>query len=92
MEKVYAVRVRAEDVITLKTLLSNQKDEKIEWIKRIAEKNKYSGIMLEYPFAYILFEEEFDRDDFFDNLKVKVNGVKIDLDAVEITDTMKFDA
>lgn len=92
MDKVYAVRVKAEDVITLKTILSNQKDEKIEWIKRIAEKNNYSGIMLEYPFAYVLFENEIDRDDFFDNLKVRLNGIIMDLDPKEINDTIKFDA
>lgn len=92
MDKVYAVQVKAEDVITLKIVLSKQKDEKIEWIKEQAEKNNYSGIMLQYPLAYILFEDEFDRDNFFDILKVKVNGIKTDLDAVEITDAIKIDA
>ena len=92
MDKVYAVQVKAEDVITLKIVLSKQKDEKIEWIKEQAENNNYSGIMLQYPLAYILFEDEFDRDNFFDILKVKVNGIKTDLDAVEITDAIKIDA
>ena len=92
MDKVYAVQVKAEDVITLKIVLSKQKDEKIEWIKEQAEKNNYSGIMLQYPLAYILFDDEFDRDNFFDILKVRVNGIKIDLDAVEITDKTHFDA
>ena len=92
MDKVYAVQVRAEDVITLKIVLSNQKDEKIEWIKSIAERNNYSGIMLQYPLALILFDYELDRDNFFDLLKERVNGIKIDLDAVEITDTTHFDA
>ena len=92
MDKVFAVQVRAEDVITLKSILSEEKDEKVEWIKDIAETNNYSGIMMSYPTALILFDFESDRDNFFDLLKARVNGIKIDLDAVDITDTIIIDA
>lgn len=92
MEKTYAVEVKAEDVITLKVILSKEKDEKIEWIKHLAEKYEYSGILIHYPLAFILFDDEYNRDSFFEFLKEKVNGIKIDLDKVETTDKTHFDA